>query len=131
MSYPNFKVGGLTSKYIIQKANGAPIDENAEYLVLRLDTDPHARSAALHYAEAVGKDNPVFASDLKELINRITRDREAALTYEVEELRAALKRIADWESNWGAFPETNNDWATMAVMEARRVIPQPKQDCKK
>ena len=34
-------------KYIISKANGQPVDPKAEYLVLRLDTDTHARTAAL------------------------------------------------------------------------------------
>ncbi|KKL93314.1 hypothetical protein LCGC14_1875890, partial [marine sediment metagenome] len=37
----------LYSKYKIQKMNGKPIDPNAQYFVLRLDTDPAARAAML------------------------------------------------------------------------------------
>jgi hypothetical protein len=44
------KASGLYGKYIIQKADGSPIDPHADYFVLRLDTDPYARIAALEYA---------------------------------------------------------------------------------
>ena len=37
-------------KYIIFKSDGSLVDEKADYLVLRLDTDEHARAAAMVYA---------------------------------------------------------------------------------
>jgi hypothetical protein len=41
---------GLYGKYIIQKADGSPVDPEADYFILRLDADPVARIAALEYA---------------------------------------------------------------------------------
>ncbi|MCE5185042.1 MAG: hypothetical protein LLF76_02830 [Planctomycetaceae bacterium] len=61
MSYKN---GGLRHKYIIQKVDGSRIDPNADYFVLRLDTDPHARKAFRAYAESVQADNQQFAGDI-------------------------------------------------------------------
>lgn len=42
-----------------------PIDGNAIYFVLRLDTDPHARVAALAYANSVEIDNQTLANDIR------------------------------------------------------------------
>jgi hypothetical protein len=41
---------GLYGKYRISKADGSPVDPNADYFVLRLDTDPVARRAAREYS---------------------------------------------------------------------------------
>lgn len=43
-------MNGLHSKYIVQKVDGSPIDVNAFYFVLRLDTDICARCAMREYA---------------------------------------------------------------------------------
>jgi hypothetical protein len=59
------KQRGWYLKYIIEKADGSPVDPNADYFILRLDTDPAARKAALAYAEAIEESNPVLASDLR------------------------------------------------------------------
>lgn len=55
---------GLYKKYIIQKVNGTEIDKNADYFVLRLDTDPYAREAIAFYAALIKKHNPELADDL-------------------------------------------------------------------
>ena len=55
---------GLYGKYKIEKADGSPVDPEADYLVLRLDSDKHARIAALAYAESVMSENTLLASDL-------------------------------------------------------------------
>lgn len=55
----------LYKKYIVKKRNGSKVDPNAQYFVLRLDTDPAARVAALAYADAVQKTDPDFAVDLR------------------------------------------------------------------
>lgn len=41
---------GLYGKYYISKADDSPVDPNADYFVLRLDTDPVARRAAREYS---------------------------------------------------------------------------------
>jgi hypothetical protein len=58
--------GRLYDKYIIEKANGEPIDPNADYFVLRLDTDLHARTAAMAYANSIENENPAFARDIRD-----------------------------------------------------------------
>jgi len=43
---------------------------------------------------------------------------------EIERLRAALAKIADWDSNWGPFPENNEAWRAMVVVTAREAVPE-------
>jgi hypothetical protein len=64
---------GLHRRYIISKADGTPVDENAEYFVLRLDDfgkDPvhveAGRCAILKYADAISRHLPELAVDLRE-----------------------------------------------------------------
>ena len=54
--------GGLYGKYKIEKANGSKVDPEADYFVLRLDTDPAARAALFRYAETTK--NRELAEDL-------------------------------------------------------------------
>ena len=56
---------GLYLKYHIEKADGSPIDPNAEYFVLRIDKDPAARFAIRAYARFINNENPKFADDLR------------------------------------------------------------------
>lgn len=49
---------GWYSKYHITKSDGSPCDPSAVYMVLRLDTDPHARAAANTYARGIAQCNP-------------------------------------------------------------------------
>lgn len=42
---------------------------------------------------------------------------------EIERLRAALEKIADWDSLWGPFPERNEYWRAMVVVTAREAVP--------
>jgi hypothetical protein len=54
----------LFDKYTVAHADGSPIDSQARYFVLRLDTDEHAQKAALAYMESVKGTNPELACDL-------------------------------------------------------------------
>lgn len=83
-----YKKGGLEkSRYLVRKlrtctiCNGKgcqkcyrtgkeikPIDPNAQYFVLRLDKDRHARNAALAYADSVETDNPELSLDIKKWV---------------------------------------------------------------
>lgn len=54
---------GLHKKYNVTKVDG-PTDPDAQYFVLRLDTDPHARVAAQAYVVSVDIDNPQLAKDI-------------------------------------------------------------------
>jgi len=61
---------GLFKKYIITKTNGRIIDSNADYFVLRLDTDKFARSAMRFYAMAIQQDNPILSKEILEKCNQ-------------------------------------------------------------
>ena len=61
---------GLYNKYIITKTNGTPTDSNADYFVLRLDTDEFARGAIRFYAMAIMQDNPILAENILEKCNQ-------------------------------------------------------------
>jgi len=67
----------LFDKYKIEKRDGTLIDPNAQYFVLRLDTDYHARVALEAYANSVRESDAEFA----------------------QEIDAKLKQIRDW---WAA-----------------------------
>lgn len=65
----SWREGGLTKdKYIVTKGNGARVDPESQYFVLRLDTDPNARIAARAYARAVAPTNLLFAQELTDWI---------------------------------------------------------------
>lgn len=46
---------GLYGKYTITKADGTPTDSYAQYFILRIDTDVHARRALSAYAISLAK----------------------------------------------------------------------------
>lgn len=57
----------LYKKYVVTKADGTPVDPEAQYLVLRLDTDGCARVAAIFYATCIREEQPGFAFELSGL----------------------------------------------------------------
>jgi len=62
---------GLHQRYYVSKVSGEPVDENAEYFILRLDKggeQPHveaSRCAINTYAVMIEKTNPKLAKYLK------------------------------------------------------------------
>jgi len=60
---------GLYGKFYVERNDGRDLPggdrTEAEYLVLDLTYDPPARSAAWSYAEAVEKDYPLLAEDIR------------------------------------------------------------------
>jgi hypothetical protein len=61
---------GLYGKYNVTKRHG-PTDPEAQYFVLRLDTDPIALAAARFYAAEVMDENPQLAHDLADWCDAI------------------------------------------------------------
>lgn len=59
---------GLYRKYEVRKGDGRPVDPEAVYFTLRLDTDRHARVAARAYAASCREEAPELAEDLEELL---------------------------------------------------------------
>ncbi len=64
---------GFYDKYDVVKKDGNT-DPDADYFVLRLDNDQHARIAAYHYALSVKDDNPNLAFDLQRKIIKYERN---------------------------------------------------------
>jgi len=59
-------IKGLYNKYIVLKSDKTPIDPNADYFLLRLDTDEDARCALRFYANRIENENPVLAKELRD-----------------------------------------------------------------
>lgn len=59
---------GLYGKYHITKADGTPCDAYADYFVLRLDKDKHARKAMLAYADSIEPENRTLAKDIRDRV---------------------------------------------------------------
>ena len=64
---------GLHMRYIVSKTSGEPVDETAEYFILRLDSggsDPihieACRKAVLKYADEIESHIPQLTKDLRE-----------------------------------------------------------------
>lgn len=58
----------LDGGYVIQNADGTPIDKGASFFVLRIDNDPHARKAAMRYATSVFDENPLLAESINQWV---------------------------------------------------------------
>lgn len=59
----------LFGKYNVTKANGEPTDPNAQYFVLRIDTDPAARAALAIYSQ--WQEEP-FRSQIRQWLAEVT-----------------------------------------------------------
>ena len=62
----------LYDKYVIAKSDGSAIDPEAQYFVLRLDSDVCARSAARLYAKCIRWKWPGLAEDLCALVDSLS-----------------------------------------------------------
>lgn len=67
---------GLYNKYKVEKTDGSPVSPDAQYLVLRLDTDMAAREAALCYASAIAVTMPQLAVDIFAWVDQYTPKEE-------------------------------------------------------
>ena len=68
-------------------------------------------------ARLIAAANPAGISELLDRLEAAEKERDA--------LRTALEKIADWDSAWGQYPETNKAWCAMAIVTAREAVPQP------
>jgi hypothetical protein len=57
-------MSNLYNKYKIEKKDGSPVEPNAQYFVLRVDTDPAARFAIVAYANFIKRSDPQFSREL-------------------------------------------------------------------
>ena len=59
---------GLYDKYTVIKNDRSEIDQDADYFVIRIDSDKHARVAALAYADSIKEENPHLSFDIKQRV---------------------------------------------------------------
>ena len=81
-------------------------------------TPPLAILALLDRLEAAEKDVA-----LKERVIDALGSELNAVANERDALHTALEKIADWDSAWGPYPETNEAWRAMAIVTAREAVP--------
>lgn len=58
------KEAKLYKKYVVTKTSGEPINPEAQYFILRIDTDVHARIALRAYIKSIRAENMELARDL-------------------------------------------------------------------
>lgn len=87
---------GLYGKYLLSKADGSVVDPEADYFILRLDTDPIARMAANEYAIRTpdGKLGRELAARVTKYLHAGQNDQES---WPLAKIRQLQERIADLE----------------------------------
>jgi len=65
------EASGLYNKYVIAKESGEPLDPDAEYFVLRIDSDPAARMALRYFCLYCAAE---LAAELQHLLERLDRE---------------------------------------------------------
>ena len=65
---------------------------------------------------------PLFSAATHAVVMGLVNRLEAA-EKERDALRTALEKIADWDSAWGPYPETNEAWRAMVIVTAREAVP--------
>lgn len=104
---------GLYGKYIVQKADGSDVDPNADYFVLRLDTDPAAQRAALRYADIVRVESPRLAEDLRDRVLQHCKRTTPPTGQALEVLLEALRfKVVDVSPIGEKFEVTFSRWLT-------------------
>jgi len=64
---------GRYKKFYVLRYDG-DTQSYADFFVLRLDTDEHARVAAWAYAHSIEEENPVLAEDLREAVKSYEKE---------------------------------------------------------
>ncbi len=107
----------------------AAIDEVA----LQLDSPQPAQSEPVCKTcngeggwEACGSSTNYFWKDCPDCKKEPAKwPASAEVERDAERYRKALEKIADWNGNWGQFPENNPAWRSMALVTARDAVPHP------
>lgn len=75
---------GLHDKYIATKTDGLPVDPDARYFVLRIDTDLCAWLALNTYAKAVEQENKELANDLFRMLRDVQARMQAMMAQDTD-----------------------------------------------
>lgn len=95
----------LYNKYHVEKNNGKT-DPEAQYFVLRLDTDPKAREALRTYIDQLVEDEEFeFAFELDQLLDNIEWDRQISFGEKVKLFLEVINQ-GTW---WGVNVVTRDD----------------------
>lgn len=70
MQQSRSNTGGYEPRFVIERADGQPIDTRRRYMVLSFDgSDPEAVAALKYYASLKHEKNPQLASDIRKHIS--------------------------------------------------------------
>lgn len=99
-------MSNLFSKYHITKNDGSPVDPNAQYFVLRIDTDSAARAAVMVYAMCIEKDDPQFAEELRAWVSAQMQavEHSVHLTGLESPSKCTTDRLCPVHNVWHAAP---------------------------
>jgi len=86
---------GLFGKYIIQKSDGSPVDEGAEYFVLRLNGD-----GDLKHIEACKKAILVYAEEIKDHLPLLSKDLLTKYRFSSKEQGEKEPNILGLDNAW-------------------------------
>jgi hypothetical protein len=101
---------GVYGKYLVSKADGSPVDPQACYFVLRLDTDKAARCAMQLYADMCG--DPQLKSDIVECLDNLSNPPQCTCAGRGSPFGVSCAvHDAIWQHVWRhgdphSFPET-------------------------
>ena len=123
---------GLKDKYIISKRipggkgvpdSSKPTDPDAEYFVLRIDQDPHARAALFAYSQSIRDENVEFATDLSRWLSR-TENTAGAILGNITRIEKRLAEERRFNEMTAKNPEAWQDFvpeyeAKLAEQQAR------------
>ena len=98
----------LFGKYEIKKVHGET-DPNAQYFVLRIDTDPAARAALLVYADQIKDVDPEFAKELQAWVFVYTGSN---LTKRAPDLPKAERIGKVYPGTWEEVDKSNEESAS-------------------
>ena len=97
---------GLYGKYVVRKRDGET-DPDAQYRVLRIDTDPIARKVWQIYGWLVAAENPALACDVEEELRHVAL--EQARSEEWERCAQIVRDNCPACSNGVAGTDANGD----------------------
>ena len=101
---------GYYKKYHISKNDGSSINPDADYFVLRLDTDVHARKALRQYAESIRSENASFADDIIQKVTFYEEKNPLFITEDGVEITDGMQSVIAIDSDINV-EHTRYQWA--------------------
>ena len=86
---------GLRNKYVVTKADGSDVGPDANYFVMRVDTDKHAVYAMQAYAHSVKHDNPKLSKEIELWLKGFSSEKDLRKAQSKQQIDKAVKRVVE------------------------------------